>query len=95
MVKASTVVRRAFVVSYSDCTHYLISLESEAGQTELVRDEAGQPLRFRNAWRAQLALHQRGFTEVWLRMHTAYDEMIGNYSSDSPADLHLPRVAID
>jgi len=86
------VFKRGLVLSYADCTHYLIGTTRDPPgnivQVELLRDEVGSPRRYGNLSRAQLALEQMGFAPLSLLMHSAYDEMIGSEKA-GPAELPL------
>ncbi|WP_207061873.1 DUF6482 family protein [Motiliproteus sp. SC1-56] len=80
----------AEILSYADSNHYLVLIarEGEPAVPVMSPDEQG-PMRFRGLAAAKSWLRDQGFAEAYLRMETAYDEMI-----DAPREPDRMRLSI-
>lgn len=89
--------RRAVVLSFADCSHYLVGYTETpvgmADEIEVVRDEGGKARKFPSLYVAKRWLAEQGAEKAWLVMQTPYDEMVGRPEPDSgPGEIPLILV---
>lgn len=80
----------AEIISYADSNHYLLNFVSNSTrQPELVKGKHDKPLVFNSVDEAKQWLKKRGFTRAYLRMDTAYEEMMGEKAPSAKITIPL------
>ncbi|GGQ17853.1 DUF6482 family protein [Shewanella litoralis] len=69
------------IISYADSNHYLLGIEDEQGNFKSARDKTGKLMSLNSITQAEALLKQQGIHYAMIQIQTAYDEMIGNSST--------------
>ncbi|ROQ18600.1 MULTISPECIES: DUF6482 family protein [Marinimicrobium] len=96
--EASRSERRAVVMSFADCAHYLVGYTETpvgwADEIEVVRDARGRAEKFPSLYAAKRWLAQHGADKAWLVMQTPYDEMVGRPTPEETMS-EIPLVLVE
>lgn len=90
--------RRAVVMSFAECTHYLVGYTETpvgwADEIDVVREAGGRAKKFPSLYAAKVWLAQQGANKAWLVMQTPYDEMVGRPEPEE-AMSEIPLVLVE
>ncbi len=96
--EARHIERRAVVLSFADCSHYLVGYTASpvgwAEEIDVVRDERGKAQKFPSLYAAKRWLARRGADKAWLVMQTPYDEMVGRPEPEEGMS-EIPLVLVE